>query len=81
MEKREKRLLFQKCALALVLLLCLILPVSSSAEERTDYYELYQKAKEAGDEEAMARIRAVMPSRLHPAMDDETGLWGYIDYL
>ena len=81
MEYREKRLLLQKRVLALVLLLFVVLPISSSAEERTDYYGLYLDAKEAGDEEAMARIRAEMPSRLHPAMDDETGLWGYIDYL
>ena len=61
--------------------LSLALPLTVRAEDRKDYFGMYQATKEAGDEALMAEIRAEMPARLHPAKDSETGLWGYINYL
>ena len=81
MKKHIIRTAFMRRAAALGLMLCLAAPAGAFADARTDYYGRYLTAKEAGDENAMALVRAEMPSRLHPAMDDETGLWGYIDYL
>ncbi len=66
--------------LILLMALCL-LSVPGRTEELKDYYSLFQAAKEAGDEGAMAQIRADMPQRLRPFRDSETGLWGYIDFL
>ena len=37
----------------MTLALCLLLPVIVRAEERIDYYTLFQEAKEAGDEARM----------------------------
>ena len=65
--------------LLLVALCCLAF--SAGAEQTPDWYSLYQAAKEAGDEAAMAQIRADMPQGLYPFRDRETGLWGYIDFL
>ena len=70
-----------KNRLVILLLVLCLLPVLGSAEKSKDYYSLFQAAKEAGDEEAMAQIRMDMPQRLHPFRDAETGLWGYINFL
>ena len=63
----------------LAALLLLLAARAGNAEELKDYYSLFQAAKEAGDEGAMARIRSEMPQGLYPFKDGETGLWGYID--
>ena len=68
--------------LFLLMTLCM-LPLCGQGEETAnqDYYSLFQAAKEAGDEEAMAAIRAAIPQRLHPMRDRETALYGYINCL
>ena len=65
--------------LLLAALCCLAL--SAGAEQMPDYYSLYQAAKEAGNEAAMAQIRADMPNGLYRFRDRKTGLWGYINFL
>ena len=71
----------KKAVYFLLLAVMCCLALSAAAEQLPDYYSLYQAAKEAGDEEAMAQIRADMPQGLYPFRDSETGLWGYIDFL
>ena len=66
---------------ALLTSLCLLMTGFARAEGRKDYYGMFEAAKSAGDEALMAEIRAEMPARLHWAKDEETGLYGYINYL
>ena len=67
--------------MTLALCLLLALPMTTRAEERKDYYGMYQAALASGDEAMMAEIRAEIPARLHPAKDNDTGLWGYVNFL
>ena len=84
MENGRKTIFLAKRFAAMTLAACLVLALAvpgGYAEERKDYYGLYQAAREAGDAARMAEIRAEMPERLHPAKDNETRLWGYINFL